>query len=107
MSWFFGSYPGNDVGFHRRGLTPVAVPVAPGYGPESRAARVQGALLVDHMTRDVGESLFSDQSVWTAAMHKAVEVAFCGTETRPWRYETPGEAASGRGLEYGNDLASA
>ena len=82
----FVRYPGNEAAFFCDGLDPVAVAPPDGYGPESRAARLQGALLGEAMLPEGIQRLCRDQSTWEAATRRIVSVAFNGTETRPWQY---------------------
>ena len=82
----FVRYPGNEAAFFCDGLDQVAVAPPYGYGPESRAARLQGALLGEVMVKEAVHRLCLDQSTWTAATHRILATAFQGTEARPWRY---------------------
>lgn len=78
--------PGNEAGFYCDRLAPTAVPAPEGFGMESRAARIQGALLAQAMLKDHAHGLCRDQADWDVRARDAVISAFRGTESRPWQY---------------------
>jgi len=82
----FIRHPENETAFFCDGREPVFLPAPVGYGPESRAARIQGALLGEVMRRNGAQSLCHDQSASDAGTRSIVDAAFRGTESRPWHY---------------------
>ena len=80
-------YRGSEAAFFRDRLEPILVSAPQGYGPESRAARIQGALLGEVMQASDDRDPCGDQTSWDAACRSIVAAAFKGTESRPWRYQ--------------------
>jgi len=68
------------------------VPARPGFGPESRAARLQGSLLGLSLLERQRRHTPSDDTRWAALCRSAVDLGFQGTNTRPWRYPTHDDA---------------
>jgi hypothetical protein len=82
----FVAHPGNHAAFFCAKLEPVSILAPPAYGPESRAARIQGALLSAVFRNGDERSLCSDRESLERGAESVYQVAFAGTETRPWQY---------------------
>lgn len=76
---------GTSVFFRNTG-DPVTVPAPAGYDRASRAARLQGALLGDALALEHAQQTGVNAAEWTAECRRLVDIAFNGTERRPWRY---------------------
>ena len=73
-----------DTALYRHGADAVHLPAPDGYGPESRAARLQGALM-GLIIANRQDNRAVDLS-WQQLFTRVVEVAFQGTDVRPWQY---------------------
>jgi len=95
-SWLIARMPtGSTVLFHRHksldsafyGEGRTAYTTAPqGFGNESRAARIQGALLGRSIGLGSLQSELNDAADWQRLCKEIVETAFHGTNVRPWQY---------------------
>jgi hypothetical protein len=79
-------YPGNEAVFYCDGLVSTVVAAPEVYGIESRAARIQGALLGQAMRNHEADRFCSDQADWDGRARAVVTAAFRGTASRPWQY---------------------
>jgi len=79
-------YPGNEACFYCDGLAPAVLPAPDSYGLESRAARIQGALLAQALPMHHAHEVCRDQADWDVRTRAVVTAAFRGTESRPWQY---------------------
>ena len=73
-----------DTALFRPGVDVVHLPAPDGYGPESRAARLQGALMGLTITNRQ-DNRAVDLS-WQQLCTRVVGAAFQGTDVRPWQY---------------------
>jgi len=95
-SWLIAEMPpGSTVVVHRHkaqdtvfyGEERTAHVTAPrGFGNESRAARIQGALLGRAIDLRSNISELTDVSDWQRFCEGVIDTAFHGTEVRPWQY---------------------
>jgi len=81
----FHRYKALDSAFYGEGCTAyIAAPQ--GFGKESKAARIQGALLGRIIELGRLKSKLTDVAVWQRLCEEIVKTAFHGTDVRPWRY---------------------
>lgn len=82
----FNHHPSGTSVFYRDTGDPVTVPAPAGYDAASRAARLQGALLGGALALENAQQAGRDAATWPEECRRLVEVAFNGTNVRPWRY---------------------
>lgn len=93
-----------DTAFYRGTVEPVIVMAPEGYGKESRAARIQGALFGCAMLGDCCVSRSVQSADWQLCCEHVVDLAFTGTDERPWRYPkfTVGDSVATNGRQVGS-----
>ena len=79
-------YGAADSVFYCSDHPQVIVDAPEGYGTESRAARIQGALLGRALLGDSGISHPVEAGGWRRCCEDVVDLAFRGTDVRPWWY---------------------
>ena len=82
----FNRFDAGDSVFYREGYPAAVVDAPGGYGHESRAARIQGALLGRALQADSCVSNPRDAVDWQRCCEGIIDSAFSGTDARPWRY---------------------
>ncbi len=82
----FNRYQTGDTIFFVANQEPVVIEAPEGYGNESRAARLQGALLGLMLKRNSSPYLPVEPDEWKRICKETIDMAYQGTNVRPWLY---------------------